>query len=159
MFSKSNSVRKTVLALTVAATVFAVLPVVSANAATTTTFTVLAKGKAEGAGGGSPTGSVTARFTVNLKKDALCYLISSHGLPAITGVHIHSGAAGMNGGVVVPLDPKAVNTKHTACVTVAAKLLTDIADHASMYYFNAHTAKFPGGAVRSQLATTDAMMK
>lgn len=160
MFSKTSTARKTVLALSAVATLMAVLPAASANAVSPTThFTVVAKGKAEGVGGGSPTGSVTARFTVNLTKKSLCYSISTHNLKGINGVHIHSGAAGTNGGVVVALNPANIDTKHTTCVAVESKLLTDIADHGSMYYFNAHTAKFPGGAVRGQLAKSDAMMK
>ena len=159
MFTKSKTSRKAVLALTAVATVLAVLPAASANAAGTTHFTVLAKGKAEGAGGGSPTGSVTAIFSVNLTKKSLCYLVTSHGLPTITGAHIHKGAAGANGGVVVALDPAKIDTRHTTCMPVEEKLLTDIASHPTMYYFNAHTVKFPGGAVRSQLAKNDPMMK
>lgn len=159
MFTKSKTSRKAILVLTAVATVFAVLPAASANAASTTHFTVLAKGKAEGVGGGSPTGSVTGIFSVNLAKKSLCYLITSHGISGITGVHIHKGAAGTNGGVVVALDPAKIGTHHTTCMPVEVKLLTDISSHPTMYYFNAHTPKFPGGAVRSQLAKNDPMMK
>ena len=159
MITKSKSARNTLLALTVAASAFAALPGAAAMTPGAIHFTVLAKGKAEGVGGGSPTGSVTSRFLVNLTKKTLCYSITSHGLSGITGVHVHSGVAGTNGGVVVALDPAVIDTKHSACVSVASKLLTDISEHGSKYYFNAHTAKFPGGAVRGQLAPTDAMKK
>lgn len=151
MFIKSKFARRSTLALAVVATAFIALPTVSANATSTTHFSVIAKGKAEGAGMGIMKGSVTARFTANLTKNTLCYSITSHGVTGITGVHVHTGAAGVNGGVAVALDPTKIGAKGSTCVPVAAKVLADISANPSMYYFNAHTAKYPNGAVRGQL--------
>lgn len=151
MFIKSKFARRSTLALAVVATAFIALPTVSANATSTTHFSVIAKGKAEGAGMGIMKGSVTARFTANLTKNTLCYSITSHGVTGITGVHVHTGAAGVNGGVAVALDPTKIGVKGSTCVAVAAKVLADISANPSMYYFNAHTAKYPNGAVRGQL--------
>ncbi len=151
MSIKSKFARRSVLALAVAATSFVVLPTVSANAATITHLSVVAKGKAEGVGMGLAKGSVTARFTLNSTKKTLCYSITTHGVSGITGVHIHTGAAGVNGGVAVALDPTKIGVRGSTCVAVDAKTLADIAANPSMYYFNAHTAKFPNGAVRGQL--------
>lgn len=152
MLIKSKFARRSTLALAVVATAFIALPTVSANATSTTHFSIIAKGKAEGAAMGAMKGSVTARFAVNLAKNTLCYSITSHGITGITGVHVHTGAAGVNGGVAVPLDPTKIGLKGSTCVAVAPKLLADISANPSMYYFNAHTAKYPNGAVRAQLA-------
>jgi hypothetical protein len=153
MLTKSKFARRSMLGLTAAAVVFIALPVVPANAASMThSFTVLAKGKFEGAGKGEAKGSVNARFTANLDKNTLCYSITSHGITGISGVHIHIGAAGVNGGVAVALDPMKIGHKGKTCVAVAAKLLAEISANPSNYYFNAHTPMYPNGAVRGQLA-------
>ena len=151
MSIKSKFARRSVLALAVAATSFVALPTVSANASTVTHLSVVAKGKFEGVGMGAAKGSVTARFTLNSTKNTVCYSITTHGISGITGVHIHTGAAGVNGGVAVALDPTKINVRGLNCIAVDAKTLAAITAAPSMYYFNAHTAKFPNGAVRGQL--------
>jgi hypothetical protein len=151
MSINSKFARRSILALAVVATSFVALPVVSANATSVTHLTAVAKGKFEGVGMGATKGSVTARFTLNATKNTLCYSITSHGITGITGAHIHTGAAGVNGGVVVPLDPTKIGVKGSTCVVIDAKTLAAISAGPSMYYFNAHTAKFPNGAVRGQL--------
>jgi hypothetical protein len=151
MSTKSKFARRSMLALAVVATSFVALPVVSANAASTTHLTTVAKGKFEGVGMGAAKGSVTARFSLNTTKNTLCYTIAAHGITGITGVHIHTGAAGVNGGVAVALDPTKIGVKGATCVAVDAKTLGAIVANPSMYYFNAHTAKYPNGAVRGQL--------
>ena len=151
MFTNSKFARRSVLALAVVATSFVALPAVSANATSTTHLTVIAKGKYEGVGMGMSKGSVTARFVLNTTKNTVCYSIVSRGVSGITGVHIHTGAAGVNGGVAVALDPTKIDLSGLTCVAVDAKTVAAISANPSAYYFNAHTAKFPNGAVRGQL--------
>ena len=153
MLTKSKFARQSMLVLAAVATVFIALPAVSANAAGMIDhFNVSAKGKFEGAGKGATKGSVTARFTTDTTKNTLCYSIKSHGITGISGVHIHTGAAGVNGAVAVPLDPMKIDHAGKTCVAVEAKLLADISANPSTYYFNAHTPMYPNGAVRAQLA-------
>jgi hypothetical protein len=72
--------------------------------------------------------------------------------------HIHSGAAGTNGPVVVPFFaaatpaglPPTINGV-AGSVTADPAVLTMIRQHPSAFYFNMHTASFPGGVVRGQL--------
>jgi hypothetical protein len=153
MSTKSKFASRSMLALATVATVFIALPTVAVNAASMSHISVLASDKYVTGGGGDMGGSVTASITTDLKKSTLCYTIKSSGIKSITGVHIHAGALGINGGVVVPLDPMVIGHKGFTCVKVAAKLLAKISAHPSMFYFNAHTAKFPNGAVRGQLET------
>ena len=153
MLNKSKFAPRSILALATVATAFIALPTTAVNAASMTHISVLAADKYVTGGGGDMGGSVSASITTDLKKGTLCYTIKSAGIKGITGVHIHTGALGVNGGVAVPLDPMVIDHKGFTCVKVAAKLLAKISAHPSMYYFNAHTAKFPNGAVRGQLET------
>jgi hypothetical protein len=72
----------------------------------------------------------------------------------ITGAHIHVGAAGTAGGVVVDLDPFGADitgNKATHCVTTTPELAAAIIANPSGYYVNVHTTDYPGGAIRGQL--------
>ena len=67
-----------------------------------------------------------------------------------TAAHIHMGAAGANGPVIVPLDKQGSDT----FVSKAdAKLNADqlAAYKAGRTYVNVHSAKLPGGEIRAQL--------
>lgn len=84
------------------------------------------------------------------------------GAVTITAMHIHPGAAGVNGGVVVPFaiartensegagSLPAIQTQFPASnVTLAT--INGILANPSQYYFNVHTTDHPGGAIRGQL--------
>lgn len=65
-----------------------------------------------------------------------------------TAAHIHLGAMGKSGNVVVPLcTPCKSGMKGTA--TISASLLKTIKKHGT--YVNVHTAKNPNGEIRGQL--------
>ena len=67
-----------------------------------------------------------------------------------TAAHIHEGAAGKNGGVIIPLTKSGDNT---FTVPAGAKL-TDAQYEAfkkGELYVNVHTAANPGGEIRGQL--------
>jgi len=63
--------------------------------------------------------------------------------------HIHKGKAGVAGPVVVPLGAKFAAK---GCIASSAAVVKAIEANPAGYYVNIHTAKFPGGAVRGQLA-------
>jgi hypothetical protein len=112
---------------------------------------VAATGSMETASKGSLIGSGSGTFTVNKSKKLFCYNIKSRGLTGINGSHIHKGAAGVDGVVVIVLNKKKINKVGSTCVKSSASVLADISMNPSNYYFNIHTAKFPAGAVRGQL--------
>ena len=63
--------------------------------------------------------------------------------------HIHQGAAGTNGPVVVDfMEP--VNGL-TGCVHTDASLIKQIRQDPAGFYVNVHTTTFPAGEVRGQL--------
>lgn len=83
----------------------------------------------------------------------VCYTIIVQGLtlPA-TAAHIHHGAAGVAGPVVIPLDAPNSAGVSAGCVNDVDKALVgDIQNNPDDYYVNVHTTDFPGGAERGQL--------
>ena len=67
-----------------------------------------------------------------------------------TAAHIHQGAAGANGPVIVPLAKQSDNTfVSTPGFKMSAEHLK--AYRAGNTYLNVHSAKHPGGEVRAQL--------
>ena len=112
---------------------------------------VAATGANESAGKGSPKGTASANFIVSVSRGTFCYNIRSKGLSGINGVHIHKGAAGVDGPVVVVMNFKRFNKPGNACVKESPAILSAIARSPAAYYFNLHTPAFPAGAVRGQL--------
>lgn len=110
-----------------------------------------------GPGDADGTGTASVRLQPGLGR--LCYTItvSNITLPA-TGAHIHQGAAGVAGPVVVPLsNPVASSTAptvgtSTGCTNVSRTLVSQILANPAGFYVNVHTADFPAGAVRGQLS-------
>jgi hypothetical protein len=102
-------------------------------------------------GGGDPNGSGTA--AVKVRGTEICFDLKWTGFEAIMS-HIHKGAAGTNGDVVVPFftseSPLAQNTK-SGCVTAKAAVVKAIMANPSKYYVNIHSPEFPKGAARGQL--------
>jgi hypothetical protein len=73
-----------------------------------------------------------------------------HGLINATFAHIHIGAKGKSGNIVVPLSTGPA-LHHQGCVTVSAVLVKAIERHPADYYVNIHSKQYPNGAVRAQL--------
>lgn len=81
----------------------------------------------------------------------VCWRFSHlHGFTDATVAHIHRGAAGTSGPIVVPLStgPK---LHHKGCVPTTAATIKTIERDPSGYYVNIHSKQYPGGAVRAQL--------
>jgi hypothetical protein len=75
-----------------------------------------------------------------------------------TAGHIHQGAVGVAGGIVVPLfvaPTPPTNARHIKQSGVATPNAgttgTALCQNPSAYYVNYHTTAFPGGAIRGQL--------
>ena len=89
-------------------------------------------------------------FTGDITGSKLAWTLKFSGLtgPA-TAAHIHLGAMGASGAVVVPLcGPCKSPLKGTA--TLSNALLKDLKVH--KLYVNVHTAKNPNGEIRGQLS-------
>lgn len=66
-----------------------------------------------------------------------------------TGAHIHTGAAGASGAVVVPLDVVATRANAPAAKNLAAKDYAELLD--GHLYVNVHSTANAGGEIRGQL--------
>jgi hypothetical protein len=99
---------------------------------------------------GSPKGSGIFRYQLVPKSGLLCYSLTWSGIGTPSASHVHAGAKGSAGPVVIPLSTSAP-VKQSGCVHVKKSLLAAIGKKASAYYVNVHTKKYPGGAIRGQL--------
>jgi CHRD domain len=122
-------------------------------AAAPTTLSATLAGVTEGANPGDPDGSGTASVTLDPATGEACWDLTATGIGAVTQSHIHVGAAGVSGGVEVPLDVDGFDGTSEGCVSAqpAAKLQA-IIDNPAGFYVNLHTAEFQAGAIRGQLA-------
>jgi len=117
--------------------------------------------------------SGTMTITFNLTKDSAGNITAAtvdfsgtySGFPngsALTASHIHTGAAGANGGVLVSTGitagevtfPAGSGTLNKTGITLTAAQANAIMGNPAGFYFNSHTALNPGGAVRGQLIRT-----
>jgi hypothetical protein len=144
--------RRLFLALAVAALVaLALTGAASADSGGRPLSTTLT-GAAEVPGPGDPDGRGVATITVNPGQEEVCWEISAEmiTLPA-TAAHIHEGAAGIRGDVVVTLSAPDASGVSSGCTTVERDLALDILMNPENYYVNVHTSDFSDGAIRGQL--------
>jgi hypothetical protein len=123
------------------------------SAASVTLSTTLT-GDEEVPGPGDPNGKGFVSLTI-FDNGTICYFGKVQAIGrAITGAHIHIGAAGTAGPVVVDLDPFSADitgNKAEHCVQTTAEIASAIMASPSNYYVNVHTEQFPDGAIRGQL--------
>jgi CHRD domain len=103
--------------------------------------------------GTNTSGSGTAHFRLNPEQREICYTIGVSGieLPA-TAAHIHRGAAGVHGPIVVRLMSPNAQGVAVACAQASRDLIVAIMQHPADFYVNVHNAHYPEGAVRGQLS-------
>jgi hypothetical protein len=128
---------------------------VNANAqaqGTTRVFRVMLAGENE-TPSGDPVATGSATIRVRAGQPRVCYQLTAHDLsgPA-AAAHIHRGAAGVAGPVVIPLRTPNAAGKSSGCAKAARSLVKAMLAHPSKFYVNVHTAEFPAGAIRAQLA-------
>jgi CHRD domain-containing protein len=99
-----------------------------------------------------PNASGTAVIRIRGDDGLVCYRLHVENvtLPTV-GAHIHKGAAGVSGPVVVPFVPPGADGNSSGCTQSQTALIDDIVANPAGYYVNVHTREHPGGAIRSQL--------
>lgn len=113
-------------------------------------FSAVLTGAAEVPGPGDADGSGIAVVTVN--GTTINYSVLVQGIGTATLAHIHRGAAGVSGPVVV--DFNAGTLVNGTVSGVSQTLIDEILANPSGFYVNVHNAEFPNGAIRGQLVTT-----
>lgn len=100
----------------------------------------------------------TGRFEAELVEGSLCIDVVVDALDgAVTAAHVHEGAAGAAGPPVVHIGTPTAAADASAtwtdvCVPVDGPLVERMATEPQRFYVNVHSAPFPDGAVRGQLA-------
>jgi hypothetical protein len=101
---------------------------------------------------GDPVATGTAAVRLRAGQGQLCYQLAATNLPAAVAAHVHSGAAGASGNVVVPLKTPNAAGKSSGCAAASRTLVAAILAAPASYYVNVHTGEFPAGAIRGQLS-------
>jgi CHRD domain len=105
-------------------------------------------------GGGDANGYGAARFEIKGRR--VCFVILAREIDPVVAGHIHRGAVGQNGPIVVDL-LGAGNTglpgRRRDCVNASSRALArEIGHNPTRFYVNLHNAAFPDGAIRGQLS-------
>lgn len=102
--------------------------------------------------GGDPDGTGKAELTLNQGQGEVCFEISVSNVASPGPAHIHEGAAGEAGGVVVALTSSVSNSPEGCVDNVDADLIKAIRQNPANYYVQVHNTEFPAGVVRGQLS-------
>ncbi|MFL5079851.1 MAG: CHRD domain-containing protein, partial [Microvirga sp.] len=102
---------------------------------------------------GDPVGTGEATIRARKGQGQVCYRLDTSHLSGIAAAHIHRGVAGVAGPVVIPLITPASGSS-TGCSPASRAVVAALLKAPAAYYVNVHTAEFPGGAIRGQLAGT-----
>jgi hypothetical protein len=108
-------------------------------------------GENEALQGGDEDGFGAAGVVIHPRSGRLCYFVTAGRIAPATLAHIHRGAAGVNGPVVVDFEAPADGFSAECLSGLDTNLLGEIAHNPSGFYVNVHNADFPGGAIRGQL--------
>jgi hypothetical protein len=103
-----------------------------------------------------PTGDTNANGTASIRTrgSEVCYDLRWSGVDA-TASHIHKAAAGKAGPIVVNFfaqDTALAGDKKSGCAKADSEVVAAINAKPANYYVNVHSAEFPKGEIRGQLA-------
>jgi len=115
------------------------------------TLYVSMSGLQEVPGPGDPDGNGTVEVNATPSQGQVCWDIYARQIDAATAAHIHRGAEGVAGPVVLMLTTPDAAGHSQGCATVDQALAREIAYQGHAFYVNVHNAAFPAGAIRGQL--------
>ena len=96
---------------------------------------------------GDPDGKGRANVNIDNDRGEVCYTMTFEGIAPPDKAHIHRGAKGTAGDVVVNLPPD----KSGKCVPGDKATLEQIRSNPGGFYVNLHNPEYPKGAIRGQL--------
>ena len=115
------------------------------------TLYVSMNGLQEVPGPGDSAGNGTVEINVRPADAQVCWDLYARQIDAATAAHIHRGAEGVAGPVVLMLTTPDSAGHSQGCATVDPALAREIAYQSYNFYANVHTATHPNGAIRGQL--------
>jgi len=123
-----------------------------APAAAATVWYAFMTGDQEVPGPGDDDADGVARLTVDPPSGEVCVRWDILNIDPATAAHIHSGAEGVAGAIVVTLPTPDADGLGDECVNgILEATLQAIVDDPASFYVNVHNAAFPDGAARGQL--------
>jgi CHRD domain len=91
-------------------------------------------------------------LTIDQGAGTITFTAYEQGIGSITASHIHRGAEGLTGPILIPFNLPFTGGVSSGTLTgIAPSFLAEIIANPPGYYFNIHTTDFPGGAIRGQL--------
>lgn len=119
----------------------------------TRTFNVVLRGFEEvTAQGGDPDGFGSGTVTLNSATNTATWNILYGNLDPVSDAHIHTGALGVGGGVVIPFGAgNTAGTLNTLSGSVVDPDVTAVFNNPANFYVNVHTTAFAAGAIRGQV--------
>ena len=115
------------------------------------TLYVSMNGLQEVPGPGDSHGNGTVEINVVPASGQVCWNLYARQIDAATAAHIHRGAEGVAGPVVLMLTTPDAAGHSQGCATVDPMLAREIAFQGHNFYVNVHSASHPNGAIRGQL--------
>ena len=115
------------------------------------TLYVSMNGLQEAPGPGDADGNGTVEINVTPGDGQVCWNLYARQIDAATAAHIHRGAEGIAGPVVLMLTTPDGAGHSQGCSTVDPALAREIAWQGHHFYVNVHNAAHPNGAIRGQL--------
>ena len=108
-----------------------------------------------GGDSGDPDGAAHGTLSIDSETGRVIWGFYYSGIGAPTAMHIHRGAVGESGGVVLPLnvESKLGEGALTGRVIAEPEIVSEILASPAGFYVNIHTGDFRGGALRAQLGT------
>jgi uncharacterized membrane protein len=108
---------------------------------------------------GDPVATGSATLRVRAGRPKICYQLAARDLSGrALAAHIHRAARGVSGPILIPLHTPNAAGKSRGCAKASRRLVKAILAHPRNYYVNVHTAEFPAGAIRGQLAGTPTVL-
>jgi hypothetical protein len=96
-------------------------------------------------------------LTIDQGANTINFTAYVQGINTVAASHIHRGAAGVTGPVIIPFNQAFVGGVSSGTITPPSpSLLAEIVANPPGYYFNVHTGDFAGGALRGQLRAAPA---
>lgn len=118
-----------------------------AASAAAQSYTTAMTGAAEAPNPGDPDGTGVALITIDGTN--VHYQIATRNIGTASAAHIHRGAPGLGGPVVIGFDATALTNGTIEGAPQA--VIDEIIANPGNFYVNVHTSAFPAGAVREQL--------